>query len=123
LWGLRWWDTVDATQLSALDTELVSVLDAIPTSSIHFISDELALISEPALKHYIQTQSPRHPRFGWYIIVQPRHKAFARLLSQMACTMLNLRFRIVEDEATAWAFLQRIDPHIVAPVSQNQSSR
>lgn len=113
--GVRWSGVITEQELEVIDYALLHSLNATQTPRIHFISHELDLLEELPLKAYIRTQSPRHTRFGWYIVVQPRHKAFARMITQMACTVLQLRFRIVEDEATAWKVLQRINPQLVQP--------
>lgn len=102
--GARWWDTVTVAQMLAYDQALMRDLDTARSHPVHILSDELALRQEPSVRDYIQTQSPRHPCFGWYIILQPRSRIIARLVAQMACSVLNLRFRIVDDEASAWAF-------------------
>jgi hypothetical protein len=114
--GLRWWGEPTEEQLGVRDAEIVQILDATPTPQIHFISHELDLLTELPLKLYIQTKSPRHARFGWYIVIQPRHNAFARMVTQMACTVLGLQFRIVESEDAAWKHLQRVNPQFTQPV-------
>jgi hypothetical protein len=120
--GVRWAGIITEQELEALDHDFLQILNTTQTPRIDIISHELDLLEELSLKAYIRTQSPRHPRFGWYIVVQPRHKAFARMITQMACTLLQLRFRIVEDEATAWKVLQRINPQLVKPETTSSNA-
>jgi hypothetical protein len=117
--GLRWWGDVDQQELAILDAGVLDMLNTTQNNPIHFVSYELDLITEPSLKAYIQTRSPRHAHFGWYIIIQPRHKAFARMLAQMACTILGLRFRIVPDEGMAWKYIEQINPQLKQPSASN----
>lgn len=113
--GVRWAGILTVKELNVLDQSLLQILIATQSPHIHVISHELDLLEELSLKAYISTQIPRHPHFGWYIVVQPRHKAFGRMITQMACAVLQLRFRIVEDEAAAWKCLQRINPQFIKP--------
>jgi hypothetical protein len=115
--GLCWSGVPTEKELDDVDQSLLQCLNATSASHIHFISHELNLLEELPLKSYIRTQTPRHPCFGWYIVIQPRHNAFARMVTQMAGTLLQIRFRIVENEDMAWACLQRIDPQIALPGS------
>jgi hypothetical protein len=113
--GLRWSGINTQQDLDEADQALLHILNTTHSPRIHFLSHELDLLEELPVKSYIRTQTPRHPRFGWYVVVQPRHNALARMVTQMACTLLQIRFRIVEDEATAWKCLQRVNPQIVPP--------
>ena len=119
--GLRWTGIITEEDLQALDAVILQILNAAHGSHIHFISNELDLLKELSVKSYIQTRSPRHTRFGWYIVVQPRHNAFARMVTQMACSLLQIRFRIVENEESAWDTLQRINPQILRPGSPSSN--
>lgn len=115
--GLRWSGVNTEEDLDTLDRALLQILDTTQSPHIHFLSHELDLLEELPLKSYIRTQTPRHERFGWYIVVQPRHNALARMVTQMACTLLQIRFRIVEDVDTAWKTLRRVNPQIIQPKS------
>ena len=113
--GVRWSGIITKQELEALDQSLLQILNTTQSPHVHFVSHELDLLEELSLKAYIRTQTPRHPRFGWYVVVQPRQNAFGRMVTQMACTLLQIRFRIVENETAAWKCLQRVNPLLVQP--------
>ena len=108
--GLRWTGIVTEAELLDMDREFVKILDSTPLPLIHFISHELELEVEPHFTAYLRAQCVRHQKFGWYLIIQKQQNIAARLIAQMAGTMLRLRLRIVEDEDSAWAILRRIYP-------------
>jgi hypothetical protein len=108
--GLRWVGVVTEAELLEMDREFVRIMDNTPLPLIHFISHELDLESEPPFTAYLRAQCVRHQKFGWYLIIQKQQNIAARLVAQMAGTMLRLRLRIVEDEDSAWTYLRRMYP-------------
>ena len=110
--GLRWFGIVTEAELIEMDRKFLDILESTPLPLIHFISHELDLEAEPPFMAYLRTQSVRHQKFGYYLIIQKQQNIAARLVAQMAGTMLRLRLRIVEDEESAWAILRRVYPDL-----------
>jgi hypothetical protein len=116
--GLRWVGDVTIEELETLDEFLVHTMDNSQQPLVHFISHELDLTSEPPFSTYLRARCARHQRFGWYLIIQKQSNFVARVVAQMAGTMLRMRFRLVENEAAAWAHLCRIYPEFESPRPQ-----
>lgn len=115
--GLRFWGKVTTDDLAVMDHSVIQTLDEATASPIHIISHELDLKEEPSITAYLQLKTPRHPRFGWYVVVQPRSNALGRFVTHIVCNAFKIKFLSVESEAQAWSFLRHIDPAIKSPES------
>jgi hypothetical protein len=98
-------------ELEALDDEINQMLDSATADTVHFLYDPSEQTSPPRLQALGAMTSPRHPRYGWFVMCADQNKAI-NLAGTYYSSNANLRNRFFSNMEDTLAFLCEIDREV-----------
>jgi hypothetical protein len=104
----KFWGDFNDTELAKWEQEICDMLEQTTSPIIHLLLDPAEVKALPSIKAIRHLLIPYHPRIGWVIVYGIRRN-YVRALLLFTIFLFKMRYKIVESQNQAVAFLGELD--------------